>query len=121
MTAYPVSALRTVALHVQGLDKARVAQPNRDMLSKTINQIGCIQIDTLHMVRRSQYLVLWSRLGNYAPDDFDELASSADRRIFEGWQHATSLIPISEYRFQLPRQRKMRNHPSTWYNHLESY
>ena len=88
------------------------------MLFKTINQIGCIQIDTLHMVRRSHYLVLWSRLGNYAPDDFDEMASSADRRIFEGWQHAASLIPISEYRFQLPRQREMRDHPSTWYNHL---
>jgi uncharacterized protein YcaQ len=88
------------------------------MLFKTIKQIGCIQIDTLHMVRRSQYLVLWSRLGNYAPDDLDEMTSSADRRIFEGWQHAASLIPISEYRYQLPRQREMRDHPSTWYNQL---
>ena len=70
------------------------------------------------MVRRSQYLVLWSRLGNYAPEDFDALASAADRRIFEGWQHAASLIPLSEYRYQLPRQRKFRDHPSTWYNQL---
>ena len=118
MTTYPVSALRTVALHTQGLGKANGSQPTRDMLYKVIDQLGCVQIDTLHMVRRSHYLVLWSRLGNYSPDDFDALASAADRRIFEGWQHAASLIPLSEYRYQLPRQHKMRDHPSNWYNHL---
>jgi hypothetical protein len=118
MTIYPVTALRTVALHTQGLGKADSPQPTREMLYETIDQLGCIQIDTLHMVRRSQYIVLWSRLGNYAPDDFDAMASAADRRIFEGWQHAASLIPLSAYRYQLPRQRNMRDHPSTWYNSL---
>jgi len=118
MKPYPISALRTVALHAQGLGKAGGSQPTREVLHQTINQIGCVQIDTLHMVRRSQYLVLWSRLGSYAPEDFDAMSSAADRRIFEGWQHAASLIPITEYRFQLPRQRKMRDHPSTWYNQL---
>jgi len=118
MTTYPISALRTVALHTQGLGTPGGPAPSRETLYQTIDQIGCVQIDTLHMVRRSQYLALWSRLGNYAPEDFDGLASTGDRRIFEGWQHAASLIPVSEYRYQLPRQRKMREHPSTWYNQL---
>jgi uncharacterized protein YcaQ len=118
MKPYPVSALRTVALHAQGLGNAAGPPPTRDRLFQTIQQIGCVQIDTLHMVRRSQYLVLWSRLGNYSPEDLDAMASAADRRIFEGWQHAASLIPISEYRYQTPRQRKMREHPSTWFNQL---
>jgi uncharacterized protein len=118
MTTYPNAVLRSVALHAQGLGKADSLAPTRELLYQTIDQIGCVQIDTLHMVRRSQYLALWSRLGNYAPEDLDALASGADRRIFEGWQHAASLIPISEYRYQLPRQRKMREHPSTWYNQM---
>jgi uncharacterized protein len=118
MTTYPNSVLRTVALHTQRLGKAEGPAPTRDILYQTIEQIGCVQIDTLHMVRRSQYLVLWSRLGKYAPEELEALASAADRRIFEGWQHAASLIPLPEYRYQLPRQRKMREHPSTWYNQL---
>ena len=118
MRTYPASVLRTVALHTLGLDKTNGSRPNRDALYDVIRQIGCIQIDTLHMVRRSQYLALWSRLGNYDPNDLDALASTADRRIFEGWQHAASLIPILEYRYQMPRQRKFREHPSTWYNQL---
>jgi hypothetical protein len=116
MTTYPVSVLRTVALHAQGLGQAGGLPPTRDGIFKTIDQIGCVQIDTLHMVRRSQYLVLWSRLGNYDPGEFDALASAADRRLFEGWQHAASIIPLSEYRYQLPHQRNLREHPTNWYN-----
>jgi uncharacterized protein YcaQ len=115
MTTYPASALRTVALHTQGLGKAEGSPPTRDIIYRTIDQVGCVQIDTLHKVRRSQYLVLWSRLGNFDPDEFDTLTSAADRRLFEGWQHAASIIPLSEYRYQLPHQHNLREHPTNWY------
>jgi uncharacterized protein YcaQ len=81
-----------------------------------IEQIGCVQIDTLHMVRRSQYIVLWSRLGTYDPADFDALISAADRRLFEGWQHAATIIPLTEYRYQIVHQHNLREHPTNWYN-----
>jgi len=116
MTTYPLSVLRTVALRAQGLDKAAVSTPTRQAIYKIVDQIGCVQIDTLHMVHRSHYLVLWSRLGNYNTGDFDALTSAADRRLFEGWQHAASIIPLTEYRYQLPHQRNLREHPTNWYN-----
>ncbi len=116
MTTYPITALRTVALQAQGLAKAGNSTPTRSAIYETIDQIGCVQIDTLQMVQRSQYLVLWSRLGNYNSTEFDALTSSADRHLFEGWQHAASIIPLTEYRYQLPRQRKLRENPSEWYN-----
>ena len=122
MTIYPTSVLRTVALRAQGLhtangDSTTPANTRTDILD-IVNQIGCVQIDTLHMVRRSQYLVLWSRLGTYNPADFDALTSAADRRLFEGWQHAASITPLAEYRYQMPHQRHMREHPSAWYEHM---
>jgi uncharacterized protein len=118
MTIYPTNALRMVALHAQGLQTAngKESLPTRDRIFRTVDQIGCVQIDTLHMVRRSQYLVLWSRLGAYDPADFDALMSSVDRRLFEGWQHAATIIPLSEYRFQMVRQRHLRENPTSWYN-----
>jgi hypothetical protein len=78
--------------------------------------LGCVQIDTINVVRRSHYLVLWSRLGNYDPTDLDDLSSPADRRLFEGWQHAACYIPLAEYRYQMPHQRNLREHPTNWYN-----
>src|SRR5512140_571153 len=120
MTTYPASALRTLALYAQGLHlsnhAAASAENRREEIFDIVNQIGCVQIDTLHMVRRSQYLVLWSRLGAYEPADFDALMSAVDRRLFEGWQHAACIIPLSEYRYQMPHQRNLREHPTSWYN-----
>jgi uncharacterized protein YcaQ len=118
MTTYPTSALRAVALRTQGLAAANGTHPapTRDSIYNAVEQIGCVQIDTLHMVRRSQYLVLWSRLGTYDPADFDALASAADRRLFEGWQHAATIIPLTEYRYQMVHQRNLREHPTNWYN-----
>ncbi len=116
MISYPLSALRAVALRTQGLDKADISTPTRESIDQVVNQIGCVQIDTLHMVRRSHYLVLWSRLGNYATAEFDALSSPEDRRLFEGWQHAASIISLKEYRYQLPHQRDLRDHPTNWYN-----
>ncbi|KAF0107671.1 MAG: hypothetical protein FD146_1705 [Anaerolineaceae bacterium] len=124
MTTYPNSALRAVALRTVNLHTANGAEstlseaegPTRDTVYQTVEQIGCVQIDTLHVVRRSQYLVLWSRLGAYDPADFDALQSAADRRLFEGWQHAACIIPLTEYRCQMPHQRSLREHPSSWYH-----
>jgi uncharacterized protein YcaQ len=120
MTIYPASALRTVALRTQGLHAANghESTPTPETICRTVEQIGCVQIDTLHVVRRSQYLVLWSRLGTYDPADFDALQSGPGRRLFEGWQHAACLIPLEEYRYQMPHQAYLRNqsdHPSNWY------
>jgi uncharacterized protein YcaQ len=118
MTIYPTSALRAVALRTQGLAAANGTHPapTRDSIYNAIEQIGCVQIDTLHMVRRSQYLVLWSRLGTYNPVDLDALTSAADRRLFEGWQHAATIIPLTEYRYQMVHQHNLREHPTNWYN-----
>ena len=85
-TTYPLSVARTLALYAQGLSNR-----NQDdsLISTTdfqrmIEQLGCVQIDTLHMVRRSHYLVLWSRLGSYEPADLDALIYSPEQRqLFE--------------------------------------
>jgi uncharacterized protein YcaQ len=119
MTVFPVSALRAVALRTQGLDRPNGAEapPGPASLLETIDRIGCVQIDTLQMVARSQYLAVWSRLGRYEPSDLDELTFSAGRRLFEGWQHAACIIPLKEYRYQVPHQRRVREQslrPGAW-------
>jgi uncharacterized protein len=117
-SAYPAPVLRTVALRAQGLHAphAAVPAPTRGDLYKAVEQVGCVQIDTLQVVRRSQYLVLWSRVGCYEPADFDALQFGVERRLFEGWQHAACIIPLAEYRYQMPHQRNLREHPTSWYH-----
>jgi len=56
MTIYPVSVLRTVAFHTQSLSGAQGARPCREDILQMVDRVGCVQIDTLHLVRRSHYL-----------------------------------------------------------------
>jgi len=76
--------------------------------------MGVLQIDSIAVVARSPYLVLWSRLGCYEPRWLDELMSEG--ALFEYWSHAASLIPIEDYglyrRLMLEGSEKTR----TWFS-----
>jgi uncharacterized protein len=86
---------RTLLLAAQGL----ISPPERtatkvDVLG-AIRRMGVLQIDSISVVARSPYLVLWSRLGSYEPRWLDELL--AEGALFEYWSHAACFIPIEDY------------------------
>jgi uncharacterized protein len=116
-TPCTLDAVRRVILHAQGLATPNGAEPQTtpDSIFAVIAGLGCIQIDTLQMVRRSQYVAVWSRLGQYNPDDLDRLIYREPRRLFEGWMHAACILPLSEYRYVVPHQRRVREHPGVWF------
>lgn len=121
MTTYPLSAVRTLALHAQGLICPNQADSRPDLtaINKTVDQINYVQIDTLNLIQRAQYIALWSRLGNYEPTDFDQLVYSAEKRmLFEGVQSVAAIIPLKDYRYQLPGIDKRRISLSDWYKRM---
>lgn len=113
---YPLHALRALAIHTQKLDTANGSEPSPslDSIYETVDQIGGVQIDTLQMVHRAHYLAIWSRHGAYPISLFDDLFAK-ERKLFEDWLHAACYIPIHEYRYQMPRQRKVRENGHNWY------
>ena len=123
-TVYPLAAVRALALHAQGLTASPGAEPppTPDAIYDVIDRLGCVQLDTLQMVQRSQYLVVWSRLGRYDPADLDRLLfdpaaiarGQNNRRLFEYWLHAACLIPLTEYRYRLGMMRWFSEGKSHW-------
>lgn len=90
-----IPALRAVLLASQGLDQPPQRAAARDDLLATIRRMGALQIDTIHVVARSPYLVLWSRLGAYDPRWLTDLLD--ERAIFEYWSHEACFLPIDDY------------------------
>jgi hypothetical protein len=113
---YDLQHIRTLALYTQNLTTADQNMPtNVKNLFAHLQQVACIQLDTLQMVARSQYIHVWSRFGTYDPADLDRLAyqdspTPNGRRAFEYWFHAMCLIPLEEYRYVLPIMDKFREH-----------
>jgi uncharacterized protein YcaQ len=71
--------------------------------------MSLLQIDTISVVNRSPYFVLWSRLGAYEPGWLDEL--HAEGALFEDWAHGACFLPIEDYPlFRAISQRR----PARW-------
>jgi uncharacterized protein YcaQ len=101
---------RNLHLAAQGLLRkpTRKAKPG-DILS-TIQRMSLLQIDTINIVARSPYLVLFSRLGHYSPQWLDEALSRGE--LMEYWAHEACFLPRSD--FQLIRHRMLAPDNMGW-------
>lgn len=87
---------RHLHLAAQGLLRAPSKRAVYQDLINCISRMSLLQIDTIHVVARSPYLVLFSRLGNY-PQVWLEQAL-AEGELFEYWAHEACFIPRADYR-----------------------
>jgi uncharacterized protein len=88
-------AVRLMMQHVQGVLHSPQQPAEKQDVLNAIRRMGALQIDTINVVARSPYFVLWSRLGEYQPSWLDELL--AEGRLFEYWAHAACFLPIEDY------------------------
>lgn len=76
---------RHLQLAAQGLLTVPDRAATRLSLRRCIERMQLLQIDTIHVVARSPYLVLFSRLGNYPMTWLDDALASG--HLFELWAH----------------------------------
>jgi len=104
------AAARRLLLAAQGLDRAPRRRARKPDVLAAIRRMHALQIDTIHVVARSPYLVLFSRLGAYQPGWLEELL--AEGQLFEYWAHEACFLPIADY--PLYRHRMDSPHALGW-------
>jgi uncharacterized protein YcaQ len=110
-----------MALNAQFLDGAMELPEGKEGVAGIIEKLGYIQIDTIAVIERAHHHTLWTRRSDYSPEMLHEL-QARDRRVFEYWGHAMSYLPMSDYRFCLPKMRNFNNPTSRWAKErLEKY
>ncbi|NIE68001.1 winged helix-turn-helix domain-containing protein [Burkholderia sp. Ax-1719] len=91
----PLAAARTLHLAAQGLLAPPRRKATQDDVLAAIRRMAQLQIDTIHVVARSPYFVLFSRVGAYDMRWLD--AHLANGRLFEYWSHEACFVPIEDY------------------------
>ncbi len=96
-TRLTLTAAQARALHLaaQGLLAPPRRRARREDVRAAVARLSLLQLDTIHVVARSPYLVLYARLGDYDPAWLDQLVASA--ALFEVWAHEASIAPIEDY------------------------
>src|SRR5215469_5505727 len=106
----PLAAARTLHLAAQGLLAPPRRKATKDDVLTAIRRMAQLQIDTIHVVARSPYFVLFSRIGAYDPRWLD--THLAEGRLFEYWSHEACFVPIEDY--GLLRHRMLDPHGMGW-------
>ncbi|HDT6545891.1 TPA: YcaQ family DNA glycosylase [Kluyvera ascorbata] len=106
-------AARHLHLAAQGLLTRPRRQPQTTDILRTIQQMSLLQIDTINVVARSPYLVLFSRLGAYPSSWLDDALARGE--LMEYWAHEACFLPRSD--FALVRHRMLAPHNMGWKYH----
>jgi hypothetical protein len=92
--AISVQQARNLQLAVQGLLNPPRARATRGRVLAAIRRMRLLQIDTINVVARSPYFVLFSRVGNYDSRWLDDLLKRGS--IFECWAHEACFAPAED-------------------------
>ncbi len=103
-----IAQARALHLAAQGLLRPPVSRATAKALRQCIARMQLLQIDTIHVVARSPYLVLYSRLGSY-PRAWLE-AALADGQVFETWAHEACFAPMDDLLLHRAYNRATRRH-----------
>ena len=92
--------------------KDRNTPVNRGHLRRMVRRLHLLQLDSVPVIIRTQYMPPFSRLGPYDPDLLDNLAYRNDE-WFEAFVHEASLVPVEdEPLFRFMKQRSEEG--GTW-------
>ena len=86
---------RRIALAAQGFGARPDGEIGKRHLTRLVDRLGVIQIDSVNVVSRTHYLPAFSRLGAYRRELLEEIAWGRKRPLFEYWAHEASLLPLS--------------------------
>jgi uncharacterized protein len=108
----PISLGQARALHLaaQGLLQSPKRRARRDDLLATIQRMRLLQIDSIHVVARSPYLVLHARMGDYPLNWLDEALENG--RIAECWAHEACFVTASD--IGLHRAWRLQSESNHW-------
>ncbi len=105
--------VKRIVLNAQLLEGRTNLPEGKEGVARTFENLGYIQIDTIAVVKRAHHHTLWTRRPDYGEVMLHELQAK-DRRVFEYWGHAMSYMPMTDYRYVLPRMRNFNSPSSKW-------
>src|SRR5688572_28440994 len=108
------SRARALWLHAQRLDSDAPFSKGPAATLAAIEQLGYVQIDTIHVIERCHHHILYTRIPDYRRCDLHHV-QSIDKTVFEYWTHALSFIPVRDVRFFVRAMKRHWQQRSTWF------
>ena len=109
-----IGTARKLALQGQGLHEPWLLPRGTGGVARAIERLGYVQIDTIAVIERAHHHTLWVRHHEYTPGMLHEL-QAIKRQVFEYWAHAACYLPMSDYRYYIPRMQFVSERQTNWF------
>ena len=95
LRTFTIDEARSIAIDAAGLAEPRPESGKVSLndFERVVRRLNIVQIDSVNVLVRAQYMPFFSRLGNYPLEMLHEYAYE-ERNLFEYSVHEASLIPI---------------------------
>ncbi|WP_035782281.1 winged helix-turn-helix domain-containing protein [Arthrobacter sp. H14] len=114
--ALTLAQARRISLAAQGLAKERPASlVTARQVGRTFDLLHLVQIDSVNVLTRSQYLPFFSRLGPYDIDIVHRLAGRKPRRMVEYWAHEASFVDPAVHSLLLERNGRWKSSQAEYF------
>ena len=102
---------RRIALAAQGFTGKRPSgRVDARHYDRLLRHVKLLQLDSVNVAVRTHYMPAFSRLGPYSREQLDDFAYRKSR-LFEGWGHMASLMPMDHYPLLRHRMEAARPWP----------
>ena len=102
---------RRIALAAQGFTGKRPSgRVDARHYDRLLRHVKLLQLDSVNVAVRTHYMPAFSRLGPYPREQLDDYAYRKSR-LFEGWGHMASLMPMDHYPLLRHRMEAARPWP----------
>lgn len=96
---------RRLTIAKQHLSGPLPRRPGQESILDVARDLAYVQWDPVNVVAPAHELTLWSRLGSYRRSDLEDLMWK-ERRLFQGWGHAASLLLTEDYPIHYSMMRR---------------
>jgi uncharacterized protein YcaQ len=107
-TSLTTSEARRTQIAAQGLARRRPTAANGRHVTRMLDEVGLLQIDSVNVLARAHLLPGQARLGDYPTALLDRAAGRAPRRLVETFCHEASLVPPRVYALLAGRRERVR-------------
>ncbi len=110
---------RNIWIQSQRLNDPQPFGMGVDAVSRAVQQLGYVQIDTISVIERCHHHILYNRIPGYRPS-YLKRAQSEEKSVFEYWTHALSYIPTSDFKFYVKQMKQIASPGSSWHKKVSS-
>jgi uncharacterized protein len=113
MQTISLEQARRLVLAAQGLTKTKGFGQGSKAVLAALEQLSYVQIDSISVIARAHHHTLWNRCHDYHSDSLDSLVEQ--KLLFEYWSHAAAYLPMSDFRYSLPRKQAIASGQKHWH------